>query len=36
MNRESFWGFLAIAFAVWGVGYMGYHVAAIALSARRW
>jgi len=33
MNRESVWGFLAIAFAVWGVGYMGYHVGAIALSA---
>ncbi len=33
MSRESVWGFLAIAFAVWGVGYMGYHVGAIALSA---
>lgn len=33
MNRESVWGFLAIAFAVWGVGYMGYHVGAIALGA---
>jgi inorganic phosphate transporter, PiT family len=33
MNREWFWGFLAIGFAVWGVVYMGYHIGAIALSA---
>jgi inorganic phosphate transporter, PiT family len=33
MNREWFWGSLAIGFAVWGVGYMGYHVGAVALGA---
>ena len=33
MSRESVWGFLAIAFAVWGVGYMGYHIGSLALSA---
>jgi inorganic phosphate transporter, PiT family len=27
MNREWIWGFLAIGFAAWAVGYMGYHVA---------
>jgi inorganic phosphate transporter, PiT family len=26
MNREWIWGSLAIGFAVWAVGYMGYHV----------
>jgi inorganic phosphate transporter, PiT family len=30
MNREWIWGLLAIAFAVWGVGYMGYHVGVLA------
>jgi inorganic phosphate transporter, PiT family len=33
MHRESIWGFLAIAFAVWAVGYMGYHIGSLALSA---
>jgi PiT family inorganic phosphate transporter len=33
MNRETFWGVLAISFAVWGIGYMGYHVGLIAVSA---
>ena len=26
MNRQLIWGFLAIGFAVWGIGYTGYHV----------
>jgi inorganic phosphate transporter, PiT family len=33
MNREWIWGILAVAFAVWGVGYMGYHVGSLAISA---
>ena len=33
MNREWLWGFLAVGFAVVGIGYTGYHVGAIALSA---
>ena len=33
MNREWFWGSLAIGFAVWGVAFMGYHIGAIALGA---
>jgi inorganic phosphate transporter, PiT family len=33
MNRQSLWGFLAIAFAVWGISYTGYHIGCVALSA---
>ena len=33
MNREWLWGFLAVGFAVWGVGYTGCHVGAIAPGA---
>jgi inorganic phosphate transporter, PiT family len=33
MNREWIWGGLAIAFAVWAVGFTGYHVAAVASEA---
>jgi inorganic phosphate transporter, PiT family len=33
MNREWVWGFLAVAFAVWGIGYMGYHVGVLATIA---
>ena len=33
MNRQLIWGFLAIGFAVWGIGYTGYHVGALAMSA---
>ena len=33
MNREWFWRMLAFGFAVWGVGYMGYHVGASRRSA---
>jgi PiT family inorganic phosphate transporter len=34
MNREWIWGILAAAFAVWGVGFIGYHVGVIALDPR--
>jgi inorganic phosphate transporter, PiT family len=33
MNREWIWGLLAIGFAAWGVGYMGYHVSLLAAGA---
>jgi inorganic phosphate transporter, PiT family len=33
MNREWIWGSLAVAFAVWGVGYMGYHIGVLAFGA---
>lgn len=34
MNREWIWGFLAVGFAVWAVGYMGYHVGLLAMDPR--
>ena len=33
MNRQWIWGLLAIGFAAWGIGYTGYHVGALAMSA---
>jgi inorganic phosphate transporter, PiT family len=33
MNRDWIWGLLAIAFAVWAIGFTGYHVAAVACEA---
>jgi inorganic phosphate transporter, PiT family len=32
MNREWIWGLLAVGFAVWAIGYMGYHVVEQAMS----
>ncbi len=33
MNREWIWGLLAVGFAVWGIGFMGFHVADVAFHA---
>ncbi len=33
MNRQLIWSFLAIGFAAWGIGYTGYHVGSLAMSA---
>jgi inorganic phosphate transporter, PiT family len=33
MNREWIWGGLAIAFALWAIGFTAYHVAAVAAEA---
>ena len=33
MNRQWIWGFLAIAFVVWGISYTGYHVGSLFLVA---
>jgi inorganic phosphate transporter, PiT family len=33
MNRQSIWGFLAVAFAVWGTCFTGYHIVQVGLIA---